>query len=195
MRMGRRNRNLALSITAIFAVMCTAESCDEKDIKKEFRKWNIKAGKATVASNEAWDEIYEEVANEHTQDIVDEHGDDPDWTEEMAVAEFEKRMAEINKHNDRFEDSMVIIANSLEAIEQSLDAADHIDAELWRASIRDILNALENVTNILNEFAMDAENEKFNSALNWIGVAINGANQLMDALGAGSKPTDDPKDD
>lgn len=192
MRKGRAT-SLALSVTVLLSVMCTAESCDEQKVKREFRKWNIKAGKATVACNEAWDEVYKDVAGKHTQDIIDEHGSDPAWTDEMAENEFTERMKEINKHNERFEDSMVIIANSLEAIEQSLDAADHIEATLWKKSIRDVLSALGAVTAILNEFAMDVESEKFNSALNWIGIVVNGANQLLDFLGP--VDPDDPKDD
>jgi len=184
-----------LVVMMLLSVMCTAEKCDEKNLKKQFRKWNYKMGKAVVAVNEAWDKIYEDYADQVTEDIIEEHGDDPDWSDAMAEEDFKYRMSEINKHNDRFEDSMEAIANSLEAIEQSLDAADHIDDELWRAMIKDILNALENVTEILSKFAVDSENEKFVSAMNWIGVAVNGANQILEALGGYEPDPNDPKDD
>lgn len=194
MRKGRTDR-LAIVATLLLAVMCTAESCDDKNIKKQFRKWNYKMGKAVVAVNDAWDKIYDDVAVGHTMDIIEEYGDDPNFTDEMAENEFKKRMAEINKHNDRFEDSMEVIANSLEAIEQSLDAADHIDEELWRAMIKDILNALENLTEIFTKFAVDSEDENFVSAMNWIGVGVNGANQILETLGGYEPDPNDPKDD
>ena len=194
MRKGRAH-TVALSITVILAVMCTAESCDQKKVKKQFRKWNYKVGKATVACNDAWDKIYKDVAEKHTEDIIKEYGDDPNFTDEMAENEFKERMKDVDKHNDRFEDSMKIIANSLEAIEQSLDAADHIDQELWKAMIKDVLNALGNVEEILTKFAADTENETFMSAMNWIGVAINGANQLLEAFGGYEPDPEDPKQD
>jgi hypothetical protein len=185
---------VALSITVMLAVMCTAESCDDKKVKKAFQEWNYKAGEMTVACNEAWDEIYQDVQEKHTQDIIDEHGADPEWTDEMAAAEYEQRMAEIDKHNERIEDSMAIIGKSLLAMEQSLDAADHIDDKLWVKSIRDILNAIGFVEEALNEFAMNTDNEKFNAAVNWIGVIVNGGKSLLDLLGAELDPND-PADD
>jgi len=190
-----RAQSVALSVAVILAVMCTAESCDQKKVKKAFREWNYKAGKAAVACNEAWDESYKAIAEETTKAIIAEHGDDPNFSDDMAMHEFEKRMAEIDKHNEKFEESMKIIKNSLEAIEQSLDASDHVDAKLWKAMIKDILNALDNVTVILNEVAIDSESVKFQSAVNWIGVAVNGANSILDALVGYDPDPDDPKDD
>lgn len=192
MRKGRAT-SLALSITVLLSVMCTAESCDDQKVKKEFRKWNIKTGKMAVACNEAWDDFYEAKTEKVTQDIIDEHGDDPDFTDDMAMAEFKKRTTELNGRNDKFELSMNIIANTLEAVEQSLDAADHIDGKAIAKSIRDLLKALDSVTLILNEAAKEAENEKFNAALNWIGVVVNGANNLLGMLG--DPDPNDPMDD
>jgi hypothetical protein len=189
-----RATSIALSITVLLSVMCTAESCDQKKVKSEFRKWNIKTGKMAIACNEAWDSFYKAKCDKVTEDIIEEHGSDPNFTDEMAEAEFKKRTEELNKRNDKFELSMKIIANSLEAIEQSLDAADHIDAKLWKKSIKDLLNALDNATIILNEGAIQADDEHFTAALNWIGVVINGANSIMDMIGGGDDP-DDPKDD
>jgi molecular chaperone GrpE (heat shock protein) len=193
MRKGRAH-SVALSVMVILAMMCTAQSCDEKKVKKEFRKWNIKAGKMTVACNEAWDGFYEAKTDEITEAIIEEYGDDPNFTDEQAEAEFKLRTAKLNGHNDKFEMSMKIIANSLEAIEQSLDAADHIDRKLWKKTIKDILNALDNVTVILNEAAKEAEDEHFTAALNWIGVVVNGGQSIMAMIGVEDDP-DDPKDD
>lgn len=190
----RQNRKV-MAVAVILAVMCTAENCDQKKVKKAFREWNYKAGKAAVACNDAWDESYKAIADETTKAIIAEHGDDPNFSDDMAMHEFEKRMAKIDKHNEKFEESMKIIANSLEAIEQSLDASDHIDAKLWKAMIKDVLNALDNATVILNEIAVDTESVKFQSAVNWIGVAVNAGNAVLEAL-AGYEPNpDDPKDD
>ena len=195
MRKGRAT-SLALSITVLLSVMCTAESCDDQKVqkvKKEFRKWNVKTGKMAIACNEAWDGFYTAKCDKVTEDIIEEHGSDPNFSDDMALNEFKKRTTELNERNDKFEMSMEIIANSLEAIEQSLDAADHIDGKFIKKSIRDLLKALDSVTAILNVAAKEVENEKFNAALNWIGVVINGANSLMGMLG-GPDPND-PTDD
>jgi hypothetical protein len=189
-----RTNKRVLAITVVLAIMCTAEKCDDKKIKKEFREWNYKTGEMAVACNEAWDTFYKMKSEAVTEEIIKEHGDDPNFTDEQAEELYKKRMADIDGRNDDFEMSMRIIAGALEGIEQSLDAADHIDSKLWVKSIKDILNALDKVTIILNEGAKETENEHFNAALNWIGVVVNGANQLMDMLGVEDDP-DDPKDD
>ena len=192
--MKTNNQRALLAVTMTLAILCTAESCDQKKVKKAFREWNIKAGKMAVECNSAWDGYYKGVADQHTEDIIKEYGEDPTWSDDMAEAEFTKRMAKLDESNEKFELSMNIIANSLEAIEQSLDAADHIDGKLWKKGIKDILKALDAVTMILNEAAKEVDDEKFNAALNWIGVVTNGANSIMDMIGVEDGP-DDPKDD
>jgi hypothetical protein len=178
--MTTNKQRVILAVAVMAAILVSAQKCDKKKVKKEIRKWNIKAAKALVACDEAWDEIYKEEANSIGEKIIEEHGDDPSWTDEMAEEEFKKRTAELNLHNDRFEEAMVIISNSMEAIEKSLDAADDIDSKAIAAAIKDIVGAFNDVLEILNLFK--SENEKLASALEWIGTITGGAESLLGML-------------
>lgn len=183
----------ALSITVVLAVMCTAESCDDKKVLKEIRSWNIDVGEALVASDELMDDLYKAKVEEVTQTVIDEHAADPDWTPDMAEAEYKKRMASWDEHNDRFEDATEAIALSQEALEQALDAADHINNREFKKSVRDVLNGLTTLSDVLNMFAQDTDNDKFKKATNLISTVTDGASKLIAMLGGVDE--DDPMDD
>lgn len=183
----------ALSITVVLAVMCTAESCDDKKVLKEIRSWNIDVGEALVASDELMDDLYKAKVEEVTQTVIDGHAADPDWTPDMAEAEYKKRMASWDEHNDRFEDATEAIALSQEALEQALDAADHINNREFKKSVRDILNGFTKLVDVLNMFAQDTDNDAFKKATNLISTVTDGASKLIAMLGGVDE--DDPMDD
>ena len=189
----RRDRSV-LAITMLLAVMVTAEKCDQSKVVREIRKWNVKVGKALVAANEGWDDFYKGRVEEVTQEIIDEHGSDPNFTDEMAEELFTAQTAELNKKNDIVEDVMKTTALTQEALEQSLDAADHIEGHAIAKTMKDILHGFGSLLDIFNHYAQDAANEKLNGAIGWIGVVQNGALQIFEMLGVDSDP-DDPKDD
>ena len=192
--MRTRSDRGVLAVTMLLAVMVTAEKCDQQKVVKEIRKWNVKVGKALVAVNEGWDDFYKDAVAEVTQEIIDEHADDPNFTDEMAEELFKEQTATLNEKNEVVEDVVKTVALTQEALEQSLDAADHIEGHAIAKTMRDILNGFGSLLDIFNHYAKDAENEKLNAAINWIGVVQNGALQIFDMLGV-EHDEDDPKDD
>jgi len=167
------------------AALCTAEKCDSDDVRDEIRKWNTKTGKALVTLDESWTAFYAAETDRIGDELIAEHADDPDWTEEEALEDFEAATAEIQKADARYQASKMAIKHGLEANEQILDAWEHGEGEAVAACIKDVTKALYDLVELFLATGLDVPNI--------VQTVIASGENLMEVIH--TPDFTDPKDD
>lgn len=180
-----KRRNHILVVTMILAVLATAEKCDKDDVRDQVRTWNQKAGKALVKVNAEWTEFYRAETDRIGDELIAEHADDPDWTEEQALEDFEQATAKLNEHDDRFQRAKMATKAALNANEQILDAWEHGEQKAVFATIADATHALYDLLEVFLATGLDVPNI--------LQTVIAGAENLMELLH--DPDPNDPADD
>lgn len=158
-------------------VMLTAEKCDRNEVRKEMWKWKNKAGKALVATNDAWEKYYTIRADTLGDQVIK---DNPGLPEDELVAKFEEAIADLDAHNARYQKAKVSTAEALEALEEALDAWQHIEdpdtGKRYKAieAARDLLRGLDDLLTILIECGVKVPNI--------LDTVVNGLGNFLDLL-------------